>query len=387
MYSAESEACIRVAHHQGRISKNYSPVLGQVTMKILFLIPYPLKESPSQRFRFEQYFKILQAAGHSFETQSFLVGTDWKDFLMKGNALGKTLTLFRGLTRRFLLLTRIHRFDLVFIHREAAPVGPPIIEWVIAKVLSKKIVFDFDDAIWLPDQADEPRWKSVIKWRRKIRAICHWSYKVSCGNDYLYNYARQFNSRVVYNPSTIDTIEQHDPSLFRSHPDKAVIGWTGSHSTMKYLMELVPVLRELKIKYPHISILIISDRPPELPGVQFTFIPWSAETEIEMLTRIDIGIMPLPDDEWSKGKCGFKALQYMSLEKPAVVSPVGVNAKIIDHAINGFHCTTAEDWLHYLGYLIDQKDVCARMGKSGREKVINHYSVVSNTSNFLTLFE
>ena len=167
----------------------------------------------------------------------------------------------------------------------------------------------------------------------------------------------------------------------------AVIGWTGSHSTLKFLYVLEPVLRQLKNKYPHIKILIISDQRPQLPFISIDFIPWSLETEIEDLAKIDIGIMPLPNDEWSKGKCGFKALQYMSLEKPAVVSSVGVNKKIVDHGITGFHCVTADDWLTHLGYLIERKDACHTMGKKGREKILKHYSVVSNTPNFLSLFE
>ena len=356
-------------------------------MKILFLTPYPLKESPSQRFRFEQYFESLVIAGHSFEIQSFLIGGKWKVFFEKGRALHKGWALLSGIMRRFSLLLRVLRFDIIFIHREAMPMGPPIIEWVIARVYRKKIIFDFDDAIWLTDRTEESYWLKVIKWRQKVRYICQWSYKVSCGNEYLCNYARQFNRNVIFNPSTIDTIGQHDPGFFSKKTDEIVIGWTGSHSTLKFLSVLEPVLSQLKSKYPHIKILIISDQRPQLPLISIDFIQWSLETEIEDLAKIDIGIMPLPNDEWSKGKCGFKALQYMSLEKPAVVSSVGVNAKIVDHDITGFQCVTTDDWLTHLGYLIERKDVCHTMGKKGREKVIKHYSVVSNTPNFLSLFE
>ena len=155
---------------------------------------------------------------------------------------------------------------------------------------------------------------------------------------------------------------------------------------LKYLNELQPVLQQLEQKYPQIKILVIADQPPRLSLTTVCFIRWSPETEVKDLSKIDIGIMPLPDDEWSKGKCGFKALQYMSLGKPALVSPVGVNTKIVDHGINGYHCSTADEWLNRIEYLLKRKDVCADMGKRGREKVINHYSVASNTFNFLSLF-
>ena len=356
-------------------------------MKILFLIPYPLKESPSQRFRFEQYFGILLANGHSYEVQSFLGSVNWKVFFENGKTLTRVVTIILGLVRRFFVLFRVHNFDMVFIHREAMPIGPPFIEWVIAKILRKKIVFDFDDAIWLTDLAHEPGWLTAIKWRKKVKFICQWSYKVSCGNDYLCEYARQFNHDVVYNPSTIETGSLHNPDRFTTRSDETVVGWTGSHSTLKYLEELQPVLKLLEEKYPQIRILVIADNPPRLSLKTISFIRWSSETEIEDLSKIDIGIMPLPDDEWSKGKCGFKALQYMSLGKPALVSPVGVNTKIVDHGTNGYHCSTADEWLNHLEYLIKRKDVCDNMGKKGREKVINYYSVASNTFNFLSLFE
>ena len=356
-------------------------------MKILFLVPYPLKESASQRFRFEQYLEILLKYGHSYKVQSFLNSSDWKILYEKGKIARKVIVLGHGLIRRLFILFHINRFDLIFIHREAMPLGPPAIEWVIAKILKKKIIFDFDDAIWLTDRQNEPGWLSAIKWRKKIEYLCQWSYKVSVGNVYLCDYARKFNERVVLNPSTIDAVGLHvlPPSTKKS--GEVVIGWTGSHSTMKYLYELEPVLKQLEETHPNITILIIADQRPLLSLKTIRFVPWSQKTEIKDLAKIDIGIMPLQDDVWTKGKCGFKALQYMSLEKPALVSPVGANLQIVEHGITGFHCATAEDWLNYAGLLISRKDICDTMGKRGREWVIRHYSVTSNTPNFLSLLE
>lgn len=299
----------------------------------------------------------------------------------------KVFTILRGFLRRFFLLFRVPSFDIVFIHREAMPLGPPIIEWVIVKILKKKIVFDFDDAIWLSDRRGEPAWLTAIKWRIKVKTICKWSYKVSCGNDYLCEYAKQFNKQVINNPSTIDTSGLHNLPTIRKGSQEMVVGWTGSHSTLKYLYELEPVLKQLEARCPQVKILVIADQSPKLSLASLNYLRWSPETEIEDLAKMDIGIMPLPDDEWSRGKCGFKALQYMSLGKPALVSPVGANIKIVDHGITGYHCSTANEWLDRIEYLIKRRDIGDDMGRKGREKVINHYSVVSNTLNFLSLFE
>jgi glycosyltransferase involved in cell wall biosynthesis len=268
------------------------------------------------------------------------------------------------------------RFEFIFVHREIAPIGPPIFEWLIAKVFKKKIIYDFDDAIWLTDRSNESRVLSFIKWRQKVGAIIRWSYKVSCGNSYLSTFARQANSNVIVNPTTIDTVGLHNPALYPHADNKKkniVIGWTGSHSTLKYLEESTPILSQIEKTFSNVEFAVIADREPSMRLERFRFIPWNSESEIQDLMMFDIGIMPLPDDQWSKGKCGFKALQYMSLGIPAVASPVGVNINIIDHGQNG--------------RLIEDKSLRKKMGNHGREKIIRNYSVSSNSGLFLKLFE
>jgi glycosyltransferase involved in cell wall biosynthesis len=357
-------------------------------MKILFLVPYPLQEAPSQRFRFEQYFEILTQKGHTIKTQSFLQSHNWQLFFTTGKPLLKTLTLIIGFLKRAYALVVVPSFDFVFIHREVAPIGPPIFEWVIAKILRKKIIYDFDDAIWLTDRVNESGFLKILKWRKKVKAICSWSYKVSCGNEYLKNFALQYNSNSIYNPTTIDCKHKHNPALYKpiKIDKQLVIGWTGSHSTLKYLIAIESVLQKLENKFPFLSFLIIAEQPPSLQLKRLTFIKWNLEKEIEDLLKIDIGIMPLPDDEWSKGKCGFKALQYMSLEIPSVISPVGVNIEIIDHVENGFLAATENEWVFYISKIIEQPDIRQKIGIMGRQKIINQFSIESNRDNFLSLF-
>lgn len=356
-------------------------------MKILFIVPYPPDEAPSQRFRFEQYFGILSQSGYSYSIASFLTLSDWKILYSKNHRVLRIMRLIRAFARRFVLLFRVPAFDYIFIHREAAPAGPPVFEWIIARLLRKKIIYDFDDAIWLTDKVDESVVEKIIRWRSKVKSICRWSYKVSCGNEYLAAYARQFAQHVVYNPTTIDTENLHDPRTAHAVEKKTItIGWTGSHSTLKYLNEVVAPLAALEKKYPSLEFLVIANYKPELNLQSLKFLPWKKETEAHDLAQMDIGIMPLPDDEWAKGKCGFKALQYMAMNIPAVVSPVGVNVTIVEDGVTGFHATTEEQWLQHLETLIANESLRKKMGEAGRQKVIERYSVSSNSSSFLSLF-
>lgn len=352
-------------------------------MKILFLVPYPVGKSPSQRFRFEQYFSLLLSHGHTFEVQSFLDERGWASIYSKGKAWEKFTALLRGFWRRFRIIFAARQYDAIFIHRELAPIGPPLLEWLLPSS-EVPIIYDFDDAIWMTDQVDESQIASVVRWRKKVGFICRIASRVSCGNEYLANYARKFNASVLVNPTTIDT--QYHRRLPRHSGGKLTIGWTGSHSTLKYLDQVVPAIRTLEQEFHDLTFLVIADRAPDLGLTSMSFVSWNEATEIDELTRLDIGIMPLPDDDWSKGKCGFKALQYMALGIPAVVSPVGVNTSIVRDGENGFWCQTTEDWVKCLSELLKDPQLRERIGRAGQSTVENYYSVASNSANFLSLF-
>ena len=355
-------------------------------MNILFLIPYPLDEAPSQRFRFEQYFATLQKKGHSFRVQSFLDQKNWRQFAAPGRLFPKLLILLNGFLRRLLILPFLSRYDYVFVHREVTPVGPPLFEMLIASVFRKRLIYDFDDAIWLTDRPDESWFLKSIKWRKKVGQICKLSYKVSCGNEYLCRYARQYNNKVIYNPTTIDTESLHNPAGLTRKREEIIIGWTGSNSTLKYLKDVEGVISGILSTYPGVRFMVIADQEPALHLNGLIFKEWNVSSEIGDLHEFDIGIMPLPDDEWSKGKCGFKALQYMALQIPTIAAPVGINPLIIDHHENGFLASSHEEWRKYLSLLIGNKDLREEMGRKGRKKVEAQYSVRSNETRFLSLF-
>jgi glycosyltransferase involved in cell wall biosynthesis len=354
------------------------------SMKILFLVPYPLREAPSQRFRFEQYFKYLNDAGIRYYCQSFLTKKTWHILYKPKHHIHKVAGISWGFIKRLGTLFTIYQYDFVFIHREATPIGPPVIEWIISKLMRKKIIFDFDDAIWLPNTTKENKLVALLKFHSKTRYICKWAYKVSVGNQFLFDFAKTYNQNVVYNPTTIDTVHQHvvDKS---NQLDKITIGWTGTHSTLFYLNDIVNVIQRLEQKYDF-YFMVIADKNPHLPLKSFVFSHWTKEDEILVLNKINIGIMPLKNDQWSMGKCGFKALQYMALGIPTLASDVGVNNIIIEHTKNGFICRTSEDWYNYLELLINDAGLRLKIGQSGRLTVEQRYSVISNYINFLGLF-
>jgi glycosyltransferase involved in cell wall biosynthesis len=356
--------------------------------KILFIVPYPEKNSPSQRFRFEQYFDLLHEHGFSFSVSSFLNRGNWKIFSERGKTLLKCSALLQGFGKRLYDLIRIPSYDYIFIHREATPMGPPVFEWVVRCLFQKRMVYDFDDALWITDKLNESPLERRLKWRQKINLICQWSLKISCSNDYLRQHALRFNKNVFYLPTTIDTEKHHNRSLFHSAKNNSsiTIGWTGSYSTLKYLKEVESVLDEILDEHKNVTFLVIADRRPSLAVRAYDFLPWSAATEIQDLLNIDIGIMPLPDDEWTRGKGGFKCLQYMALEIPTVASKVGANSAIIDHGLNGFLVSNKHEWKRHLNELIVNKSLRTSLGQAGRTKVQERFSVASNSGVFLSLF-
>lgn len=355
-------------------------------MKILFLVPYPLKLAPSQRFRVELFLPYLQNSGYEFNIQPFLEEATWNNIYSGGRFLKKLWGVIKGFAKRwFIVFFSLYKYDFVFIHREAAPIGPPIFEWIIAKVLRKKIIYDFDDAIWIPNTGKENKLASWFKATWKVKYICKWAYKVVGGNDYLSDYAKKYNYQVVKIPTCVDTEHQHN-KIKNQQTEKIVIGWTGSHSTLPFMEQILPALDEVYKKHCF-EFIVIANRAPAFQRHYVKYIPWKAGTEVEDLLNINIGVMPLENDPWCEGKCGFKIIQYLSLSIPAIASPIGVNSKIIENGVNGFLCKTVEDWINALTTLITNKELRSQMGKIGRQKIIDYYSLQSQLPVFLNLFQ
>jgi glycosyltransferase involved in cell wall biosynthesis len=217
-----------------------------------------------------------------------------------------------------------------------------------------------------------------------FEAIAH-AHLVIAGNNYLADKARLVNKRTVVIPTTVNT-DHHVPKPALRNSEKIVIGWSGSISTIKHFTTLLPVLKYITEKHSSVVISIIADKEFQHPDLPVKSIVWSPSTEVDALNSFDIGIMPLPDDEWSRGKCGLKALSYMACGVPAILSPVGVNREIIQHGINGFLAGDQQEWILALEQLIASRQLRNEMGQRGRETVVQKYSVAANRELYLQVF-
>ncbi|HSV87296.1 MAG TPA: glycosyltransferase family 4 protein [Bacteroidales bacterium] len=352
--------------------------------KALFLVPHRPGRSPGQRFRFEQYLNLLRSNGFQCDISYLINEKDDFNFYAPQKYIAKTLILFKSFARRLKDLKRAGNYDLVFIYREVHMLG---ITWFERLLRRKglKMILDFDDSIWINDTSDGNRHFSWLKRPMKTAEIVGLCDMVLVGNRFLAQWALKYNSNVHVVPTTIDT-ERHVP-VQKQVGQKICIGWTGSSTTLKHLQMALPILRELQQKYSRrVCFRVISNKPllADLEGLEN--ISWNAETEVSDLRPIDIGIMPLPDDEWTRGKCGFKGLQYLALEIPAIMSPVGVNTEIIADGVNGFLAKDHKEWVEKLSALIESPDLRSRLGKAGRRTVVERYSFNSQKDRYLQLF-
>jgi glycosyltransferase involved in cell wall biosynthesis len=352
---------------------------------IYILAPYPKGEAPSQRFRFEQYIDQLESEGYQVKMFPFLDQKTWKLLYSKGKTLQKAFGILKSFLRRWGLLFRLKKADFVFVHREVAHIGPPLFEWLMAKVLRINYTYDFDDATWLPNYSETNAKFNRLKAYWKVKYCIKWAHQVTAGNEYLAEYAKKFNPNVQVIPTTID-LENHHTEKTDQSRTPLVIGWTGSHTTMRYLDFIVPILEQLENKFDF-EFHVISNESPKYKLKSLKFVKWNKSSEIKDLARLHIGIMPLEEDIWSKGKCGFKALQYMALEIPTVASPVGVNSTIINHEENGFLCSTPDEWEKVLTQLLESQSMRQRKGGEGFKTIKKRFSVQANWPKYLGVFE
>ena len=342
-------------------------------VRALALSPVPY-EGAGCRYRIAQYIPYLATQGIDLAVAPFFDREFFELVYRPGHTARKVLLFLRQAARRLRTVLQNSRYNLVVIYREALPVGPPVIESLLAAA-RVPLVYDFDDAVFLPNTSDANRWIGALKQPRKTGAIIRRCDQVIAGNEYLASYARRFSRSVHVIPTAIDD------ELFVPRPEprradaRTILGWIGTPTTASYLAPLAPVLRELALVRPFEFRVAGSTNPVSFAGVDVANVPWSLEREVDLFNRCDIGVYPLRDDEWALGKCGFKAIQFMSCGVPVVASPVGVNREIVQDGVNGFLAATPDEWRVKLAALIDDADLRRRIGAAGRRTIQEHYSL------------
>ena len=337
-------------------------------IRVLALVPYPTGRAPGQRYRIEQWAPFLRREGVHVTLSPFLSQRGMGVLYEPEHLAVKAWETLRGYLSRFAEALKPTSADVIFVYREAALLGPAWIEWLLA--LRRPLVFDFDDAIYLGDTSQANAWSRRLKSVTKVETICRAARHVTVGNEFLARYAKDRAREVTVIPSTIDTdVYQIQPRARNRVP---VIGWTGSVTTVPYLAALAPALRRLREKQ-EFELRVIGANI-EIEGLAVRCLPWQAESEPDDLRALDVGLMPLPDDEWSRGKCGMKALQYMALGIPPVVSPVGVNTTIVRDGVNGFCASAEEEWIDRIALLLEDEPLRRSLGQEARGTVEESYS-------------
>ena len=238
----------------------------------------------------------------------------------------------------------------------------------LLRLCSKNLVFDLDDAVFC--RSDGEPSKSRQMSFEKVISNCE---QVWAGNLYLADRARQYNEAVKILPTSLD----YRKYLLEVEKDSDYFDlvWIGSRSTQKYLKESLPLLESLSEIIPNLRLKIVADFDLPTKRLKTVAVPWSEEVEAEALASAHVGIAPMPDDPWTKGKCGLKVLQYMAAGLPVVSSPAGVNREIVQQGVTGFLAEKAGDWKTAIERLFHDSELRHSMGKAGQKRVIEHFSV------------
>ncbi len=353
-------------------------------MRALFVVPHRLGRNPGQRFRFEQYLPHLQKAGVECVVANLLDERDDRIFYSYGNYAAKAALFLRTFFRRMGHARSAKRFDVVFVYREAFMTGTTIFEKII-KQSGAKFIYDFDDAIWLPDVSEANKRLAFLKRPEKTNEIIAMSDLVLAGNDYLRDHALKFNANVAVVPTTVDT-DEYRPRP-RTPNDAVVIGWSGSPTTVPHFDQAQAVWTALKEKYgDKIVFRLIGDGNYRNERLNLQALAWTRERELETINSFDVGVMPLPDNPWTRGKCGLKGLTYMAFEKPTVMQNIGVNPQIVSDGENGFLAGNEREWVEKISALVESEELRLQLGKAGRQTVLQRYSVEAWKARYVEFF-
>ncbi len=344
-------------------------------MRILILPRYTAKGA-SSRYRFWQYVPGLRRAGHKVEVKPLMSDGYLTERYKTGRRGWRWLAA--GYAARFLAALRAGRYDAVLCEQEVFPFLPAAVETFVAK-LNSRFILDYDDAA----HCKYDGWPVL---RRKIARLMRAAERVVVGNNNLAGYARQFTPRVSVIPTVVD-LAAYPNRQVAAHSGTVRIAWIGTPMTATFLQPLIPEFTRLQKKHPQLGFRFIGAGSFSSNGLRTETREWSVTTEAQLLSECDIGIMPLSDTEFTRGKCGLKLIQYMACGLPVVASPVGANCEIVEENRNGFLAANAREWIEKLSALIESAELRKRLGESGRAKVADGYTLEHGLSKWLEILE
>ena len=337
-------------------------------MKVLLLSRYAALGA-SSRVRFLQYLPYFLSQGVEVSVAPLFSDAYLRALYQGYSRWREVLT---GYGRRIWTLLKVRQFDVVIVEKELFPFMPALVEKVL-RALGVRYVVDYDDALFHRYDC-HPR--AMVRWLlgKKIDAVMRHAAFVVAGNDYLAERARHAGAqRVELIPTVVDT-KRYQPRTggYNAVP---VVGWIGNPQTSRYLRSLLPVFESLQ-KEVSVRFGAVGALPEDFAGTPVETRPWSEETEVAAIQQFEIGIMPLEDSPWERGKCGYKLIQYMACGLPVVASPVGVNREIVVSGENGQLADTKDEWRIALRNLLEGgPSVREAMGRRGRDRVENWYSL------------
>lgn len=329
-------------------------------MKIIFLTHTLAYRDQRPRFRVEQYFPYLKA--HQVEARWQSISGSWKE--------------------RLLIYQQLPFFEVVCVQRRLF--SPIEFSWIRRK--SSKILFDLDDAI-MYHSSSSPHPQSLSR-RLKFSWTVRGSDVVTVGNQFLKKEVHKVDKtkKVFVIPTSVDTkLYPRKKKVFNQK--EIILGWIGTKGNLKYLKKLEPVFEALARKFSSLKLKIVCDDFYDSRHIQTIKKPWKLEDENEDLISFDIGLMPLNDDLWSRGKCGLKIIQYLSVGIPAVCTPVGINCDIVQNGHNGFWAATHQEWVDRITMLIQNPELRQRMGLKGIDTVEREYSLAVTSEKFLNVLQ
>ena len=325
-------------------------------MKVLFLIQgYHVAAS---RYRVLQYIPYLKSEG-----------------------VDATVSLYpRTLKQNIQFFKDLRKYDIVFLQRKRF--HQPRLG--LLRKRARRIIYDFDDAImYRNSKAKDPF--SQTRRRRFVQMIQASDFIIA-GNEFLKKEVVSLNTNVEVIPTSIDEDRYHLKD-YENKKERVTLGWIGDHGSIHYLEKMGPIFEKIGTRYPQCELKIVSDIFFDCEKMEVVKKQWRPEEEVSDLQSFDIGLMPLLDDPWSWGKCGLKIIQYQGVGVPVVCMAVGINRDLVEDGVNGFWATTQEEWEEKLSVLIENNALRERMGREGRRRVLERFTIQACAPRLLSILK